>query len=77
MIHLHVVLDDHVDIGRIDDIADAGQLLVPEVVFHIVDEGNLFINNQIGIVRGASLSEITMEIPEVPVDAANPVDAFT
>ena len=57
-----VVGDDHVDLGRVDDGRDALQHLAEKAFLHRVDEGDLFIDDEVGVVGRALLRLVAVEI---------------
>ena len=71
-----VVGDDDVDLRGVDYGGDAREHLRFEAALHRVDEGDFFVEDKIGVVGGAFLRFVAVEIPEIPVDGAHPVDAF-
>jgi len=77
MIHLHMVRDDIIDILRVNDLSDMAQHLREEEGLHSIYEGDLFINDEIGVIGSASVGGIPVKTPDVPVDGTNPIDAFS
>ena len=72
-----VVGDDDVDPGGIDDGGDAGEHLGAEAFFNGIDERDLFVEDEVRVVRGALFRFVAVEVSQVPVDGAYPIDAFT
>ena len=76
MVGFRVVGDDDVDFRGVYDGGNAREHLLFEAAFHRVDEGDFFVEDEIGVVGGAFLRLVAVEIPQVPVDGAHPIDAF-
>ena len=74
VVHLRVVGDDVIDLPRIDDGGDAGHHLLPEGGLHRIDQRDLVREDQIGVVGAPAPRLITMKIPDIPVDRADPPD---
>ena len=72
VVHLHVVGNDHVDLGGIDHLRDALHELVGERGFARIDEGDLLIHDEVGVIGDTALGGIAVEQALVPVDAADP-----
>ena len=53
MVGLGMVGNDHVDLGGIDDRTDAREHFVGEALLDCIDESDLFIEDQVGVVRRA------------------------
>ena len=77
MVHLHMVDDDVVDLARV---AQNLMEMVDQVAFHLifdgVKQGDLFVLDQIGVVACALFRGVAVEVADVPVHGANPVDIF-
>ncbi len=74
MVHLDVVGDDVVDLLRGDDLGNAGQHLREEFLFDGVDQGDLVVEDEEGVVGGAFFGDVAVEFADIPVDGADPVD---
>ncbi len=74
MVHLHMVDYDVVDLGRIHDLVKVMNQVALEAGLHRVEQGDLLILHQKGVVGGALVQGIAMEIAQIPVQGANPVD---
>ena len=76
VVGLDVVGDDVVDLGRVDDGSDALEELFLERLFDRVDEGDLLVEDQVGVVARAAARLVAVEAAHGPVDGADPVDIF-
>ncbi len=67
---------DHqvIDLFGIDDVVDAVHQLAFIRLFDGVNQGDLLVNDEKGVVGGAAIGGITVKITDVPVDSAHPVD---
>ena len=61
MVHLHVVGDDIVDLFRVDDLGNPGQHLRDEFLFDGVDQGDLVVEDEEGVVGGAFFGDDSRE----------------
>ena len=75
MVLLHMVGDDVLDLGRVDDLANALDQLVGKAGLARVDERGVLIHDEVGVVRRTPVGGVPVEITLVPIDAAHPVDA--
>ena len=57
-----VVGDDHVDLRRVDDRADAREHLLRKALFDGVDERHLFVEDEVGVVRRAFFRLVAVEV---------------
>jgi hypothetical protein len=73
MIHLHVIGDDIVDFLGIDDVADAAHHLPDKALFHRVDQGDLVVHDEVGVIGGPGLGAVAVKIPQGPVYGAHPI----
>ena len=71
-----MVGNDHVDFCGVNDGGNARKHLFLEGFFHRVDEGDLFVENEIGVVSRAFFRFVAVEVAQIPVDGAYPVDAL-
>ena len=71
-----VVGDNDIDLRGVDDGADAREHLFAEALLHRVDEGHFFVEDKVGVVGGAFFRFIAVEVAQVPVDRAHPIDVF-
>ncbi len=77
MVWFDVVDDDEVYLGGIDDLRDAREQLRHERLLDGVDEGGrIGAGHQVCVVRSPPRRLIAVEVPQIPVDRADPVDAF-
>ena len=76
VVGFRVVGYDDVDFRGIDDGGDAREHFLFEGFFDRVDERDLLVDDEIGVVSRAFLRFVAVEVPEVPVDRAYPIDAF-
>ncbi len=76
MIHLHMIRYHIVDITRVDNLFDPPPHLREERRLDCVYESDFLIDDEIGVVGSATMSRIPMKVPDVPVNGANPVNAF-
>ena len=67
MVHLHMIGSYVVDFGWIDYFCDPGKHFLKKIVFDSVHKDHLLIENEVGVVRRASLCQVAMEIPEIPI----------
>ena len=74
MIHFHVVGDDIINLGRVHDLGHPGHHLGHEFLFDRVNERDVVVDNQIGVIRGAIFGEIAVKIPNGPINGAHPVN---
>lgn len=74
MIHLDVVDHQVVDLGGIDDGADAVQQVVLVRPLDRVEQGDLVVDDQKGVVGCPPVGRVPVEIPDIPVDGTDPVD---
>ena len=74
VVHLHVVGDKHVDLGRVNHRGDALEQLIGEGDLGRVDQRDLLVQDEIGVVGDAGLGSVAVELARVPVERANPVD---
>ena len=72
MIHLHMVGHNIVDGGRIHDGADAFDELAGEGLLAGVDERDLLVEDEVGVVGASALGGVAVEVALVPIDAAHP-----
>lgn len=70
-----VVGYDHVDLVGLYDGADAFEHFFCRTLDGI-DERDLFVENEIGVVRGAFFRFVPVEIAHVPVYGSHPVNVF-
>ena len=76
VVGLGMVGDNDVDLFGVDDGGDAREHFALEARLHRVDEGDLFVENEVCVVSGAFFRFIAVEVAQVPVHRAYPVDAF-
>jgi len=76
MIHLDVVDHQVVDLLGVDDGADPAQQFIEVRMLDRIEQGDLFIDDQVGVVGGAPVGGISVKIPDVPIDRSDPVDSF-
>jgi hypothetical protein len=74
VVHLHMVADEDIDLGRIDHGRDAGYELVLERDLGRIDERHLLVHDQIGVVGDAVLGLVAVEAAGIPVERAHPID---
>ena len=75
MVHLDVVGHQVFDFRGIDDLRDAVEQVVREGTLARVDERDMLVDDEVGVVRGAPVGGVAVEVALVPIDAANPIDA--
>jgi hypothetical protein len=76
VVRLHMVHHDQVDLRRVDDLGHAGDELTHERPLDRIDERDLLApDDEIRVVGRAARRLVAVEIAQVPVDAADPVDA--
>jgi hypothetical protein len=75
VVGLHVVDDDETDLCRVDDVGDAREQLVDERGLHGVDERyGIGALDEVGVVGRATRRLVAVEVAQVPVNGADPVD---
>jgi len=75
VVGLDVVDDDVVDLLERHHVCAALEQLRHEGQLHRVDERDVIVaQDKVGVVAGAVRRLVAMEVPEVPVDCADPVD---
>ena len=74
VVHLDVVGDEDVDFGGVDHRGDALEELVFERDLGGVDERDLLVQDEVGVVCDARLGGVAVELAGVPVERADPVD---
>jgi hypothetical protein len=71
------MVDDHVvDLRRVDDLRHPREQLATERLFHRVHERDLLVHDEIRIISRPLRRGIAMEVPDLPVDGAHPVQAL-
>jgi hypothetical protein len=75
MIGLHVIDNDVIDIRDVDQLLDLGEELVSLVGFCQVDDGLLFIVDQVGIVRDTRVRDGPDSLEQIggTVDDSDPI----
>ena len=69
------MVDDHVLDGlRVDQLGYVLDRDIGKVVLDRVDQGRLFVDNQIVVVACAPGCLVSVKIPYRPIDCANPID---
>jgi len=76
MVHLHMVDDQVVDLGGIDDLVQVVEQVALEADLDGVEQGDLLVHHQKGVVGGALVQGIAVKIAQFPVQRADPVDIF-
>ena len=76
VVGLDVIGDDVVNLSRVDDGSDALEELFLERFLDRVDEGDLLVEDQVGVVARAAARLVAVEAAHGPVDGADPVDIF-
>ena len=76
VVGFRMVGNDDLDSGGVDDGRDSFEHLFFERFLYRVDQGDFFVDDEIGVVSRALLRLVAVEIPQVPVDRAYPIDAF-
>ena len=76
VVGFRMVGNDDLDPGGVDDGRDSFEHLFFERFLYRVDQGDFFVDDEIGVVSRALLRLVAVEIPQVPVDRAYPIDAF-
>ena len=74
VIRLDVVGDDVIDTRGIDDCGDARGQFVVKTALHCVDESDLFVYDEVGIVGRTALRVVAVKAAHRPVDGSDPVD---
>ena len=76
MVQLGMVADHVIHARKIDQRSNVPQQLVGKWSLDRVDQGGLLVAQQIGVVGGAALGVVAVEVADRPVDGADPVDVF-
>ena len=77
MIHFGVEADQIIDLFKFDEGRDVALELLGEGRFDCVDERDLFVANQIGVVGRAESRVVAVEVADVVIDVADLVDSGT
>ena len=72
VIHLNMVGNDHIDLGGVDDLRDTLHKLIGKRRLARVDQGDLLVHDEVGVIGDAALGGVAVEQALVPIDAANP-----
>ena len=75
MIHFHMVGYQIVNLFRIYDFPDTLKKLLGKGLFHRVYQGDFLINDEIGVIGGASVGRIAMKAAHIPVHHAYRINA--
>ena len=75
MVHLHMVGYQIVNLFRIYDFPDTLKKLLGKGLFHRVYQGDFLINDEIGVIGGASVGRIAMKAAHIPVHHAYRINA--
>ncbi len=76
VIRFNVVDNDVVDLCRINNLTNRLHVIDHKWFLHRIQEGNLFIDDQEGVVCRALIGRVPMEVSDIPVYRANPIDAL-
>ena len=74
VVHLDVVGDDDLDLGGVNHLADALDELIGKRRLGCIDERDLLIHDEIGVVGDTPLGGVAVERALVPVDTTDPPD---
>ena len=74
VVHFGMVGNDHVDLRGVDDGGDAFHHLAEERSLDRVDERDLLIHDEEGVIGGTAAGGVAVELLELPVDGADPPD---
>ena len=74
VIRLDVVRDDVVNLRWVNDRGDAREHFLLEAALDRVDEGDLFVYDEVGIVGRTALRVVAVKAAHRPVDSSDPVD---
>ena len=74
---IHVIDDNIVNLARVSqNLVEMVDQVALDLFFHGVEQGDLLVLYQIGVVAGALVRGVAVEIADVPVHGANPVDVL-
>ena len=74
MVRFYMAGYDVVNAGRIDDARNAGQHFLAEGFLYRINQGDFFIQDEIGIIGGAATGLVAVEAAHGPVDGPYPVN---
>jgi len=77
VVHLYMIRHHVVDIGKGHELFYPRFELAVEGGFDRVYQGHLFIDDEVGVICSAHVRGVAVEVPDIPVDGAYPVDAFS
>ena len=76
VIGFRMVGNNDIDFRRIDHGCYAGKHFAFEAFLDRIDQGDFFVENKISVVGRTFFRFVAVEIPEIPVNGAHPIDAF-